>query len=156
MLIRTAAPADIDDITALWFALNRTGNKADPRYRLSRTAGASMKETLGGWASGGRPTWVAEIEGGLVGVVSTKPAAAHPVLDLPKTLVVTDLYVNEANRRCGVGPRLFEAVQSYAVANGVAAVEVGTLALDRRAVAFWRSQGFEDWRVTLSGTVAPV
>ena len=32
---------------------------------------------------------------------------------------------------------------------GVDAVEVGTLALDDRAVAFWSAVGFGPWRVTL-------
>jgi ribosomal protein S18 acetylase RimI-like enzyme len=48
-----------------------------------------------------------------------------------------------------VGRALVAQARAHARAEGIDSIEVGTLALDERAVSFWRSMGFGDWRVTL-------
>jgi GNAT superfamily N-acetyltransferase len=64
--------------------------------------------------------------------------------------VITDASVTAAHRRAGIGRQLFHDIEQWAHTLGADNLEVGTLALDERAVAFWRSLGFEDWRVTLA------
>jgi GNAT superfamily N-acetyltransferase len=92
---------------------------------------------------------VAEAPDGLAGFMATAVAEAHLVLDAPVTLRITDAYVAPADRRRGIGRGLFTAVEQRAHDGGVAVLEVGTLALDGRAVAFWRALGFGDWRMSL-------
>lgn len=71
------------------------------------------------------------------------------MLELPPTLVITDAVVDAEHRRAGIGRALVDAVRRLADQQGFPALEVGTLTLDGRAVGFWRSMGFGDWRVTL-------
>ncbi len=105
---------------------------------------------IDGWVTGAQPTWVIEQSGDVVAFIVTKQAAAHPVIDVPASLVITDAYVLDEYRRLGFGRRLYETVRDFAVSGGFRAIEVGTLANDHRAVSFWRSVGFGDWRVLLA------
>jgi ribosomal protein S18 acetylase RimI-like enzyme len=57
-------------------------------------------------------------------------------------LYILDLDVRPQSRRQGVGTRLVQVARSHTSGSGVASVEVGWLAADARASAFWRKQGF--------------
>lgn len=109
-----------------------------------------MVEAIEFWLTDDQPTWVAEVDGKPAGFIVAKPAPPHPVLDTPSTLVVTDAYVSASFRRNGIGSALFDVVSDYAQGAGIDVIEVGTLALDERAIDFWRSHGFGEWRVTMS------
>ena len=152
-VLRRARPSDKARLFELWFRLSADGHAADARYVLAADAATAAAEFVEGWVNGVQPTWVAEADGQLVAFIVTKLAAAHVVLDLPETLVITDAYVLDDYRRRGIARRLFETVRYHAQAKGIGALEVGTLANDHRAVAFWRSVGFGDWRVTLARSV---
>ena len=82
--------------------------------------------------------------------MTARLAPPHPVLDSPPTAVITDAYVSPDHRRGGVGRALFDGVIAWATRRGVGQLEVGTLARDVRAVAFWRDLGFGEWRVNLA------
>ena len=148
--IRLAHPSDKARLVDLWLKLSADGDSADARYVLGPDAGETAAGFIEGWVNGEQPTWVAEVGGQVVAFIVTKRAAPHPVLNLPETVVVTDAYVLDEYRRQGIGRRLFFAAREHAESAGVGALEVGTLANDHRAVSFWRSVGFGDWRVTLS------
>lgn len=148
--IRLARPSDKPRLVDLWLRLSADGHSADARYSLGLHAGAAAEVFIEGWVRGEQPTWVAVVGGQVVGFIVTKRAAPHPVLNLPETVVVTDAYVLDEYRRQGMGRQLFAAARDHAVAEGVRALEVGTLTNDHRAVSFWRSVGFGDWRVTLA------
>jgi ribosomal protein S18 acetylase RimI-like enzyme len=151
--VRGAEEQDFEHLVELWQALSEAGNTADGRYRLRndarRTAARFIAEEWLGHDVSHR-AWVAVVEdGAIVGFIATRTAEPHPVLDQPLTLVISDAFVAEAYRRQGVGRALVAAVREHAANEGTRAIEVGTLALDARAVAFWRSLGFDDWRVLL-------
>lgn len=148
--IRLAHPSDKGRLIDLWLKLSADGHSADARYLLGPHASEAAAGFIEGWVRGEQPTWVAVVGGQVVGFIVTKPAAPHPVLNLPKTVVITDAYVLDEYRRQGMGRQLFAAARDNAVAEGVQALEVGTLTNDHRAVSFWRSVGFGDWRVTLA------
>ena len=151
--IRPAVLADLDPLVELWCELNRAGASADGRYRLRddfRDVGAAIVRDTWMDESATHVLVAADRSGRLVGFVATKRALEHPVLSSPATVVFTDMFVAADHRRAGVGRLLFEEACLRARADGVEAFEVGTLALDSRAVAFWRSVGFVDWRVTMS------
>ncbi|MDY7101238.1 MAG: GNAT family N-acetyltransferase [Actinomycetota bacterium] len=148
--VRLATAVDLDGLVELWAALGADGHRADRRYRFRDDAAAIARTILAdGWLDDRRCTLVAAAHGRLVGCMAVLPVEPHPVLDEPPTWRVTDAYVSPSHRRRGLGRRLFAAAHDVAVARGAVSLEVGTLALDERAVAFWRSLGFGDWRVTL-------
>jgi GNAT superfamily N-acetyltransferase len=102
---------------------------------------------------GEQPTWVGELAGDIVGFMVAKRASPHPVLALPASMVITDAYVVEEYRRRGIGRLLYGTVVAFARSEHSAMIEVGTLALDTRALSFWRSVGCVPWRVTLVHTL---
>ncbi len=143
-------PADREAVLELWWLLAAEGHRADPRYRMQADAREAVEDVVDGWFSPSTLTsvWVAETDR-LVGFVAVRPAELHPLLDRPPTLLLTDAVVDPSARRGGVGRSLVRAVREHALANGFISIEVGTLARDARALAFWRAMGFGDWRVTL-------
>lgn len=152
MLIRPASAGDIEPLLDMWCDLNGEGAVADARYRLRpdiRSRGRTMIEQR--WLNQQPPrVLVASDESGLVGFIAVKVADEHPMLDRPVTLTITDAYVRTERRREGVGRALFGEAQAQAIGVGATTLELGTLAMDDRAVAFWRALGFEPWRVTLT------
>lgn len=145
------AEAVLDLLEALW----ANALLADHRYGMAPNGRASMAPLV-------RVEWptqapfvrafVAEIAGRLVGFVQGAPVPAHPVLARPPTVRIGDLYVAPLYRRRGVARALVGALRSGAAAAGFPRLEVGTLARDARAVAFWRSVGLEELGLTLVGS----
>lgn len=149
-VVRRAQPADKPRLFDLWLRLSADGQAADPRYVLAPHAASVATTFIEGWVTDMQPTWVIETSGEVVAFIVTKPAAAHSVLDVPAALVITDAYVLDEHRRHGLGRLLYETARDFAMSEGFVAMEVGTLANDHRAVSFWRSVGFSDWRVSLA------
>lgn len=128
------------------------GRRADPRYVPVAGARREMREHVRGMWPARKPfpaCFVAESGGTLVGYLGIQAAPPHPVVDRPPHAKISDLYVRPAARRTGVGRRLVETGLAAAEAAGYRHFDVGTLALDARAVAFWTSMGFGPWLVTL-------
>ncbi len=134
----------------LWRELSDAGRSADSRYRVRQDADHVMAEAIERWCTDEQPAWVADIDGDLVGFIVARRSPPHAVLEAPPTFVITDAHVSEPFRRRGIASALFDAAQRYAASCGATVIEVGTLARDERAIAFWRSQGFGEWRVTLA------
>ncbi len=150
MKIRRAHADDANRLLELWSELSAAGHEADRRYQIKQGADQAMAESIKVWLTDDQPAWVAEVRGEIAGFIVARPAPAHPVLDTPSTLVVTDAYVAAPFRRNGVGSLLFDPVNEHAESLGITVIEVGTLAFDARAIEFWRNHGFTDWRVTMS------
>lgn len=145
-MIREAVRSDRDALLAAALRLNATGTVADPRYRLRPDATKVLRERLG-------EVWclVDERDGVVAGFVAGEPRRDHPILDQPHTCTISDLWVEEPFRRQGIGRALVAAFRVLAERRGFPRIEVTTLARDARALAFWRSVGFDNLRVTLVG-----
>jgi GNAT superfamily N-acetyltransferase len=143
---------DVDGLVDLWLQLSAAGHAADHRYAIRPDAATTARRFIPDvWLSApDHRVVVAVDERQHVGYMTARLAPPHHVLQAPPTAVVTDAYVDAAYRRAGVGRRLFEDVHTWASAHGVRVLEVETLAQDHRAVSFWRSMGFDDWRVSLA------
>ena len=68
---------------------------------------------------------------------------------IPPRAKILEVFITPHARRAGVGRELVLTAIAAAEAAGYPDIEVGTLARDGRAIAFWRSVGFGDWWVTL-------
>ena len=154
--IRPAVSSDADRLLELWWQLTIDGSAADARYEPRPDARSSARGFIHErWLAEGstQTALVAEDDNRVVGFIVVRPAESHPVLNLPPTLLITDAVVEPSARRKGTGRSLVAAVRDLARRECFGSIEVGTLALDDRAVAFWRAMGFTDWRVTLSATL---
>jgi GNAT superfamily N-acetyltransferase len=67
--------------------------------------------------------------------------------------IIESLFVVEAERRRGLATRLVEAVREELAAIGVSRIEIGVMAANEPAIAFWSSQGFGRFRVHLVAKV---
>lgn len=151
MNVRPAERRDLPRILDLWEQLMDNGHARDGRW----TPSAEARGVMESWASDlWLPRdpfplgWVAD-DGGVVAYLDGHPTFSSPVMSGPRTATIGNLWVDPAWRRRGVGRALVDAFVAAASEAGYPVIEVGTLTLDTRAVAFWRAMGFGDWRVTL-------
>lgn len=153
MRVRRLERADLPALARAWEDLVAHGHEVDPRFGPSTGRDGLLRDHLFHALFEVRhpfpPAWVADDREALVGFVHGFPLHALPVLHQPPTARIADLWVRADRRRRGIGRMLVAAFVEGAAAAGYPRVEVGTLARDEAAVAFWRSQGFGDWRVDL-------
>ncbi len=152
--LRPMERKDLEAVLDMLVALNATGHQADPRYRMADSGRAAMRQhMLDRWFGIFHPIpvgWVAEVGAAPVGFVAGMVLPPSAIIAAPPTARIGDMWVDPGHRRRGLGRRLVEAFVDSAHRAGIANVEVGTLAKDDRAVAFWRSLGFGDWKVILT------
>ncbi len=125
------------------------GGASDPRY--AEVAGRIEGRELGRRWPLRKPfpaCFVAEEEHELVGYVSMFAREGM-------SATIEELYVGPYERSRGIGRSLVRAIVGAAESAGYREFQVGTLALDTRAIAFWRAMGFGDWWVTLRRDVGP-
>ncbi len=152
-MIRPGARADLGGVIDGWQALLSNGHRVDPRF-LPAT---HSREVLRTWAIDRwfhrthpfPPLWVAGWEDQVVGFLSGGLLAELPVLDRAPAARIDNLWVDPSCRRQALGSSLVCAFTESSRAAGYSEVEVGTLAADTQALAFWTSLGFAPWRVQL-------
>lgn len=153
MRVRRLERADLPALAEAWGDLVAHGHGVDPRFGPATGRDGLLREHLFHALFAVRhpfpPAWVAAEGPHLVGFVHGFPLTALPVLHHPPTARIADLWIRADRRRRGLGAALVSSFVEAARQAGYARVEVGTLARDEAAVAFWRSQGFSDWRVEL-------
>ncbi len=90
-----------------------------------------------------RTTWVAEVDGQLVGCTSLFEYRRMPAPDRPDLCwgYLGNMFVLERHRNAGIGTRLLDAVLAAASARGYARV---VLAPTIRAIPFYERAGFVD------------
>lgn len=143
-IVRRAALEDGDRLYGLWCAIRDLWVSNDRRIRMAPVGQDEFVAGLGEYFA--RPTvvvFVAEDGGRLTGFVSggVERNAAGRLPELHGT--ISYLYVAEAQRREGVGRRLFEALRDWVVQQeGVSHLEMPVLANYHAADGFWRAIGF--------------
>jgi ribosomal protein S18 acetylase RimI-like enzyme len=144
---------DVGAVLAMMMALNRAGHAIDPRYQVRADAEATLRDVINHeWLGVFRPfpaAFVAEVGGQLAGYIQGDLGRPHPILVEPPKAKIGNLWVQPQHRRKGLASALVAAYITAAKGAGIDCIEVGTLGTDERAVAFWRSVGFSDWRITL-------
>jgi len=108
-------------------------------------------EKVPGWIgasrSGERPTWVAELDGETVGMVSLELVDPDPeVADGKGTAAVTSLSVLASAGRRGIGRALTEFAEEQARARGVRVLTLNTRPTNAAALALYQGLGYRTWK----------
>ncbi|MBX2797839.1 MAG: GNAT family N-acetyltransferase [Myxococcales bacterium] len=153
MRLRAAQRSDLPAILGLLEQLNANGTRIDARYRLRDDSEAPLRSMLQhAWFERFMPfdpCLVAEYDSALIAFVSGEPVVSHAVLDHAPTARIDNLWVDPAHRRRGLARQLVSRFREQAIAAGYPRLTVSTLSRDDDALAFWRSMGFDDLRVSL-------
>jgi ribosomal protein S18 acetylase RimI-like enzyme len=143
--IRRASIRDLDQLTALWRAINAHHSHLDPLFTERSEAAAEARELVRAQlADADMAFFVSERAGELVGFCAVRIDRAPPILVEVERAQITDLYVVETLRRRGIARALVAAALEWVRARRVARVEVRVVSGNREGQAFWRALGFED------------
>jgi len=97
--------------------------------------------------SGERPTWVAELEGEAVGMVSLELHDPDlEVADGNGTAAVTSLSVLASAARRGIGRALTVFVETQAQGRGIRVLTLNTRPTNEAAVALYEALGYRRWK----------
>ncbi len=152
MIIRAATERDIGQLLNFWEELMAVGTEADPRFKMAPGGREPMRDFMRTWfdAPPFTPGFIAEVDGEPAGFIRAFAAHKMNVVERAPTARIGDMYVRPEFRRRGIAKALVTRQLEAAREAGFHRAEVGTLTLDRRAVAFWNAMGFGDWMVMLS------
>jgi GNAT superfamily N-acetyltransferase len=143
--IRRASLRDLDQLTALWRAINAHHSHLDPLFTERSEAAAEARELVRAQlADDDMAFFVCERAGELVGFCAARIDRAPPILVEVERAQITDLYVVETLRRRGIARALVAAALDWVRARRVARIEVRVVSGNREGQAFWRSLGFVD------------
>jgi len=102
---------------------------------------------IGASLSGERPTWVAEVKGQAVGMVSLELVDSDPeVADGREVAAVTSLSVLASAGRQGIGRALTMFAEEQARARGVRVLTLNTRPSNAAAVALYEGLGYRRWK----------
>jgi ribosomal protein S18 acetylase RimI-like enzyme len=152
ILVRRMAAEDRPAVAALLLDLNRVENALTGDRHVSAHAGHEcLVENERCIAESGGALLVAERRRSVVGALllafETSDAFIRP--DLRSCTRILDLCVDEAHRGAGVGRRLLQEAERIAREQGHAALLIGALAANRRALALYEAVGFRTLAVEL-------
>ncbi|MBR2544348.1 GNAT family N-acetyltransferase [Candidatus Saccharibacteria bacterium] len=94
---------------------------------------------------------IAEKDGHAIGfligsIISPKAGDARPI----KQGFLQNIYVDEAERKTGIGNELLEDFKKYCIEEGVSRLNVSVLAKNEVAVSFYQKSGFKPRSINLS------
>jgi ribosomal protein S18 acetylase RimI-like enzyme len=127
----------------------RTDDAAALR-RMREEAGWDLEKVpawIGASLAGERPTWVAEIDGQTVGMVSLELVDPDPeVADGREVAAVTSLSVLASAGRRGLGRALTVFAEDQARARGVRVLTLNTRPTNAAAIALYEGLGYRRWK----------
>jgi ribosomal protein S18 acetylase RimI-like enzyme len=142
VVIRQATPDDVGGILPLWNELMDYHAALDARFQPAPSAEENWAEILFDWLRDDDAcVLVADAGGKLVGFIIGLVRENPPVLLPPKYGLVTDICVDPAWRRQGIGGRLFEALIVWFREKGLFVVQLSVAHRNPVSQAFWRAMG---------------
>jgi ribosomal protein S18 acetylase RimI-like enzyme len=148
--IERVAPADIDELVALWVDL-ATGQRSYGSHILPERNRTAVRDTLAGHAAAGGVR-AARCDGEAVGFVSF--ALERGAYESDETRgIVHNLYVAPGFRGDGIGSDLLDAAEAALEDAGASIVALEAMADNEAARRFYRRRGYADHRVELEKSV---
>jgi len=147
--VRPGSEEDTPEMLRLWREMMDFHARLDPHFRpLPPPAGEEawekyLREDI--WGSEDWCVFVAEADGRLVGQILAMLRDPVPVFQSGRYGYVTDIVVDPAARRSGVGRALFEALKAWFRERGVSYLQLMVMHNNRVSQAFWRAMGCTDY-----------
>ena len=147
--VRKAKPADVDGIVRLWSELQAANAEAEPRLRPHRRGVEWYREYMEmQLEDSATAVYVAAAGGEVIGFTFGQ-VMQRPTLQDGRCGFVADLCVHAAERRHGVGRRLYEELKGWFDRRDITSLEVQVVSRNQDAAAFWGKMGFGDFMRTL-------
>ena len=133
----------------LWRDMMDFHARVEPRFRpLPSSAGEQawerhLRENV--WGNEDWCVFVAEADAVLVGQIMGVLRDSIPVLEPHRYGYVTDIVVDPAARRSGLGQALFEALEAWFRERGVSHLQLQVAHKNPVSQAFWRAMGCTDY-----------
>ena len=151
--IRPGTETDIPEMLRLWREMMDFHARVEPRFRpLPPPAGEQAWEGYLRHDIWGNEDWcvfVAEADGRLIGQILGVLRDSVPVFEPERFGYVTDVVVDPAARRSGVGLALFEALKAWFRERDVPRLQLQVAHNNPISQAFWRAMGCTDYMDTL-------
>jgi ribosomal protein S18 acetylase RimI-like enzyme len=151
--IRPGTETDVPEMLRLWREMMDFHARVEPRFRpLPPPAGEQAWERYLRQDIWGNEDWgvfVAEADGRLIGQILGVLRDSVPVFEPERFGYVTDVVVDPAARRRGVGLALFEALKAWFRERGVPYLQLQVAHNNPVSQAFWRAMGCTDYMDTL-------
>ena len=152
-IVRTGTREDVPAMLRLWREMMDFHAQVEPRFRPapSPTGEQAWEEHLreNVWGNRDWCVFVAEAQGKLVGQIMGMLRNVYPVFEPERYGYVTDIVVDPAARRSGVGQALFEVLQAWFRERGVSHLQLQVTHKNFMSQFFWRAMGFTDYMYTL-------
>ena len=141
--VRAAQRADLPAVAALWAALLESHADLDPVFELRAGASAALEgEVARAFEGSDTALFVADAGGRIVGFCAARLERSPALARESRRAEITELVVESAARRRGVGRALADAALAWARLRGAERVEVRVAARNDAGQAFWRRIGF--------------
>jgi GNAT superfamily N-acetyltransferase len=128
--VRSAAPADRDDLARLSTQLGYPMTAGEASERLAEVAGSPDHALL-------------VAESGADGRLAAWLQVSLPrIFESPRQAEIAGLVVDEDHRGRGIGPKLLRAAEEWARQRGCAVIRVRSNVVRERAHGFYRREGF--------------
>ena len=151
--VRPGTEDDMLEMLRLWREMMDFHARLEPRFRpLPPPAGEQVWEKhlhKDVWGNEDWGVFVAEAGGRLVGQIMGVLRDPVPVFEPGRFGYVTDIVVDPAARRSGVGLALFEALKTWFRERGVSYLQLMVAHNNPASQAFWRAAGCTDYMDTL-------
>ena len=144
--IRPATEKDYDELAKLFHELNRLHSHALPHIFYTTAKTPQSLEYVRSLLNNTKATFlVAESGGKIIGFVQAviMDAPNNPVTIRRSFVYVDDICVAAEYRRASVGKALMASVEEWGKEKGVNQVELRVWDFNRRAMAFYKSLGYE-------------
>lgn len=147
--VRPGTVEDISDMLQLWREMMDFHARLEPRFRpLPTPAGERawekhLREHV--WGNEDWCVFVAEADGRLVGQIMGMLRDSVPVFEPGRHGYVTDVVVDPAARRSGVGRALFDALKGWFRERSVSHLELMVAHDNPASQGFWRAVGCADY-----------
>jgi len=141
--VRPAQRRDLPGVTALWVALLESHAALDSVFALRAGAPAALEAELSrAFEDADTALFVADADGCIAGFCAAHFERSPALARESCRAEITELVVEPAVRRRGIGRALADAALGWARRRGAVRVEVRVAARNDAGQAFWRRLGF--------------
>jgi ribosomal protein S18 acetylase RimI-like enzyme len=141
--VRPAQRSDLPAVSALWVSLLENHAALDPVFALRAGASAALaSEVVRAFEDADTGLFVADADGRIAGFCAAHFERGPALARESCRAEITELVVESASRRRGIGRSLADAALGWARRRGAVRVEVRVAARNDAGQAFWRSLGF--------------